>query len=68
MGCAISPALFVLAIQVILNAVEPCIPEAHIGGGLYMPQIKAFMDDTTLDTNRKQVMQRIINKVNDLLG
>ena len=68
MGCAISPALFVLAIQVILNAVEPCIPEAHVGGGLHMPPIKAFMDDTTLITNRKQVMQRAINKANDLLG
>ena len=38
MECAISPALFVLAIQVILNAVEPYIPEAHVGGGLHMPQ------------------------------
>lgn len=45
MGCTISPALFVLDIQVIPNTVEPCIPEAHIGRGLHMPPIKAFMDN-----------------------
>ena len=47
MGCAISSSLFVLAMQLLLNAVGSNVPEAHLGKDLYMPSLKAFMDDTT---------------------
>ena len=33
MGCAISPSLFVLAKQLLLNAVGSNVPEAHLGKG-----------------------------------
>ena len=32
MGCTISPSLFVLAMQIVLNAVGAGIPEAHMEG------------------------------------
>ena len=68
MGCTISPSLFVLAMQILLKAAGSNIPEAHIGKGVYMPPIKAFMDDTTLIMNRKKVVQNTLDKLNNLLG
>ena len=68
MGCTISPSLFVLAMQILLKAAGSNIPEAHIGKGVYMPPIKAFMDDTTLIMNRKKVIQNTLDKLNNLLG
>ena len=67
MGCTISPSLFVLAMQILLKATGSNIPEAHIGKGVYMPPIKAFMDDTTLIMTRKKVVQNTLDKLN-LLG
>ena len=67
MGCTISPSLFVLAMQILLKAGSN-IPEAHIGKGVYMPPIKAFMDDTTLIMNRKKVVQNTLDRLNNLLG
>ena len=66
MGYAISPSLFVLAL-IVLNAVGAGIPEARMSRGIYMPSIKAFMDDTTIVLNRKQIVQRVLDKLNDLL-
>ena len=63
MGCTISPSLFVLAMQILLKAAGSNIPEAHIGKGVYMPPIKAFMDDTTLIMNRKKVVQNTLDSV-----
>ena len=68
MGCTISPSLFVLARQILLKAAGSNIPEAHIGKGVYMPPIKAFMDDTTLIMNRKKVVQNTLDRLNNLLG
>ena len=67
MGCAIFQSLFVLAMQIVLNAVGAGIPEVRMGRGVYMPSIKAFMDDTTIVLNRKQIVQRVLDKLNDLL-
>ena len=64
----ISPSLFVLAIQLLLNAVGSNVPEAHLGKGLYMPSLKAFMDDTTLVMNRRPVVQNTLDTFNSLLG
>ena len=68
MGCTISPSLFVMAMQILLKAAGSNIPEAHIGKGVYMPPIKAFMDDTTLIMNRKKVVQNTLDKLNNPLG
>ena len=66
--CTISPSLFVLAMQILLKVAGSNIPEAHIGKGVYMPPIKAFMDDTTLIMLRKKVVQNTLDKLNNLLG
>ena len=67
MGCAISPCLFVLAMQVLLNASGSHNDRVHIGRKFHTSSIKAFMDDTTLVMNRKQAVQRSLDKMNDLL-
>ena len=58
MGCAISPCLFVLAMQqmqqVLLNAAGSHNERVLIGRKFHMSSIKAFMDDTTLVMSRKQ--------------
>ena len=66
-GCAISPCLFVLAMQVLLNASGSHNDRVHIGRKFHTSSIKAFMDDTTLVMNRKQAVQRSLDKMNDLL-
>ena len=43
MGCTISPNLFVIAMEVILKAAEDSAGPANLGGGCYMPPLKAFM-------------------------
>ena len=50
------------------NAVGSNVPEAHLGKGLYMPSLKAFMDDTTLVMNRRPVVQNTLDTFNSLLG
>ena len=54
--------------QLLLNAVGSNVPEAHLGKGLYMPSLKAFMDDTTLVMNRRPVVQNTLDTFNSLLG
>ncbi|RUS69816.1 hypothetical protein EGW08_022421 [Elysia chlorotica] len=44
-----SPILFVMAIEVTLKAAERSPGLADLGGGCYMPPLKAFMDDTTIN-------------------
>ncbi|GFO26787.1 reverse transcriptase [Plakobranchus ocellatus] len=48
MGCTKSPILFVLAMKVILRAAGGSASPEDLGGGCYMPPLKAFMDDTTI--------------------
>ena len=38
-----------------------------MGRGVHMPSIKAFMDDTTIVLNRRQIVQSVLDKLNDLL-
>ena len=47
-GCAVSPILFVMAMEVILKAAEGIAGPSNLGGGCYMPPLKAFMDYITV--------------------
>ena len=68
MGCTIPPSLFVLAMQILLKTAGSITPVAHIGKGLHMPPIRAFINDITLIMNRKQVVQKTLDKLDGLLG
>ena len=60
MGCTVSPILFVLAMQVILKASEKESEGAHLGDGVLMAPLKAFMDDTTILTSSKDEADRML--------
>ena len=68
MGCSISPILFVLAMQLLLNAVGSRVEEAYVGKGILMPSVKAFMDDTTLVLNKCISMRRALDAFSGLLS
>ena len=59
MGCTISPILFVIAMEVILKAAEGSAGPADLGGGCYMPALKAFMDDTTVICSNEAETRRM---------
>ena len=47
-GIIISPILFIMAMEVILKAAEDNSDLGNLGGGCYMPPLKAFKDSTTI--------------------
>ena len=59
-------SLFVMVMQILLKAAGSNITEMHIGKGLHMSPIKAFMNDTTPIKNRKQVVQKTLDKLGSL--
>ena len=51
------------------GGVPGCIEHSSmIWEGLYMPSLKAFMDDTTLVMNRRPAVQNTLDTFNSLLG
>jgi hypothetical protein len=68
MGCTVSPVLFVLAMQVILKATEAEGKAAHIGEGVYMPPLKAFMDDTTVIQNGEKRTKAILDRLDAVIS
>ena len=67
MGCAVSPILFVMAMQVLLKATEHQAAPANLGGGCFMPPLKAFMDDTTIIASEESEANAILGKLDDLI-
>lgn len=67
MGCAISPCLFVMAMQILLNAVGGDCPIIRVGRSFSTTSIKAFMDDTTLVMNSRRIVQKTLDRLDELL-
>ena len=68
MGCTISPILFVMAMEVILKAAEDSAGPANLGGGCYMPPLKAFMDDTTIICSKEDETRRMLERLDVLMA
>ena len=68
MGCTISPILFVMAMEVILKAAEDSADPANLGGGCYMPPLKAFMDDTTIICAKEDEARRMLERLDVLMA
>ena len=68
MGCTISPILFVMAMEVILKAAENSAGPANLGGGCYMPSLKAFMDDTTIICTNNEETRRMLERLDVLMA
>ena len=67
MGCTISQILFVMAMEVILKAAEDSAGPANLGGGYYMPPLKAFMDDTTIICLKEDETRRMLERLDVLM-
>ncbi|KAK3791565.1 hypothetical protein RRG08_002921 [Elysia crispata] len=68
MGCTISPILFIMAMEVILKAAEDSAGPANLGGGYYMPPLKAFMDDTTIICSNEVETSRVLECLDVLIA
>ncbi|KAK3779742.1 hypothetical protein RRG08_035881 [Elysia crispata] len=67
MGCTISPNLFVMAMEVILKAAEGSVRLTNLGGGCYVPPLKAFMDDITIICSNNDDTIRMLERLNILM-
>ena len=61
MGCLVSPILFFLAMQLLLQATENNTNIVELSGGFQMPPVKAFMDDTTILSSKESTTHRILS-------
>ncbi|GFN83882.1 reverse transcriptase [Plakobranchus ocellatus] len=68
MGCTVSPILFVLAMEVILRAVEGSVSPEDLRGGCIMPPLKAFVDDITILCSKKNETRRMLNRLDALMN
>ena len=68
MGCTISPILFVMAMEVILKAAEGSAEPANLGGGCFMPPLKAFMDDTTVICSNEAETRQMLERLDGLMS
>ncbi|KAI8490092.1 hypothetical protein Bbelb_321620 [Branchiostoma belcheri] len=67
MGCAISPILFVLAMEVITRAAERMGPGNSLEGSEELSPIRAFMDDLTLLNPNTKVSQKLLDRLDELM-
>ncbi|XP_078679452.1 uncharacterized protein LOC144915086 [Branchiostoma floridae x Branchiostoma belcheri] len=67
MGCAISPILFVLAMEVMTRSAERMGPGVSLEGSEELPSIRAFMDDLTLLNPNTTASQRILDRLDELM-
>ena len=68
MGCAISPILFVMAIEVITRAACSSCRGIEIEPGLELPPIRAFMDDLTLLNPCTTDAQKALERLDQLIS
>ena len=68
MGCAISPILFVLAMEVILNASANGAKPTDISKGHAGPPLRAFMDDTTILSNDENGTRQVLKRLDEVVG
>ena len=67
MGCAISPMLFVMAMEVIIRATCVTCTGFEIEPGLRLPPIRAFMDDLTLLVPGREIAERALERLSELI-
>ena len=66
-GCSISPTVFIMAMEFILDALHSWTEKHHKWEIIATILIKAFMDEITIVLKDVKAMQQAINRVNELL-
>ena len=67
MGCTVSPVLFILSMQPLLQATESKSNFVELGRGCQMPPVKAFMDDTTILSSKESITRKLIRFMDELM-
>ena len=67
MGCTVSPAFFVLSLQLLLKATESKSNFVQLGRGCQMPPVKAFMDDMTILSSKESTTRKLISFMDELM-
>ena len=67
MSCAISPILFVLAMEIIIRAAAKAGPGVSLRGAEELPPIRAFMDNLTLLNPSSETVETILSKLEQLM-
>ena len=68
MGCAISPLLFVLVMEVILRAGRGVGKGVEVAEGVFIPPLRAFMDDITIVEESHQQMIRVVSRLEECVS
>ena len=68
MGCAISPILFVMAMEIILKAAMTSANLTDLGNGYITPPLKAFMDDTTVLSTQEDETRKVLQQLDDVIA
>ena len=68
MGCLLSPILFVLAMQLLLEVTENNTEIVELSGGLQMPPVKTFMDDTTILSSKEYTTRKILSQMENQMN
>ena len=66
MGCAISPVLFVMVMEVLLRGVNSGVTVRQEGGSL-VPRIRAFMDDLTIIEDDRAKVEHMLERLTKLV-
>ena len=61
MGGSVSPILFILAMQLLLKAIENNADIVELGGEFQMPPVKAFIDNTTILSSKESTTCMILS-------
>ncbi len=67
MGCSVSPVVFIMAMQMLLDGVRVSFPPVDLGEGLCAPAVKAFMDDVTVLATDWQAMAKGLRRFEELV-
>ena len=68
MGCTICSILFVMAMEVILKAAEGSAGPANLGGGCFIPPLKAFIDDTAVICSNEAETRWMLERLDGLVS
>ena len=66
MGCVISPLLFIMCMEMILQGARDTANGETLDNGYTLPPIKAFMDDVTTLVQSEEGTRRLLEKLHEL--
>lgn len=67
MGCAISPLLFVMVMEMVIQSSQDCVRGVQAAENQILPPMRAFMDDITIISPKKAEVEASIARLHELI-